>query len=83
MMQDLLPLATPRSTRRRQAMNVDDLGRVLDRCRILLGSAMEELDTISDIIGEAGPIADQLEHLKAEVVHLWDGLPEPELPLVS
>ena len=77
-----LPLATPRTMRRRrQAMHVDDLGRALDRVRILLGSSIEELDVIADIVPETGEIADQLDRIKEQIVDLWDGLPEPELPL--
>jgi hypothetical protein len=59
----------------------DDAGRALDRARILLGSACEELMSASHLAPGADELAGRVELLKTEVVRAWERLPAPELPL--
>ncbi len=74
-----LSLAPPRSLGRR-IVHVDDAGRALDRARILLGSACEELLSAAHLASEADELAGRVELLKAEVVQAWERLPEPQQP---
>ena len=62
-------------------VHLDDAGRALDRARILLGSACEELLSAAHLAPEADELAGRVELLKTEVVQAWERLPEPELPL--
>ena len=65
-----LSLAPLRSLGRR-IVHLDDAGRALDRARILLGSACEELLSAAQLAPEADELAGRVELLKAEVVQAW------------
>ncbi len=73
----LLLVPCPTHTR---IVHLDDAGRALDRARILLGSACEELLSASQLAPEADELAGRVELLKAEVVQVWERLPEPQQP---
>ncbi len=77
---EALPLGMPHLHKRR-ITHLDDAGRCLDRCRILLTAALEELMAAEHLAPEAGQLASRIERLRAEVVTAWERLPEPELPL--
>jgi hypothetical protein len=64
-------------------MHIDDVGRLLDRTRILLTNAIAALADAEHVVPEARDIADDLDRLKERLMRAWECLPEPELPLAS
>ncbi len=79
-METLPLLFAPRLTHAR-IVHLDDAGRALDRARILLGGACEELLSAAHLPPEANELAGRIELLKTEVARTWERLPAPELPL--
>ena len=71
----------PSRARKARIVHLDDAGRALDRARILLGSACEELLSAVHLAPEADALVGRVELLKAEVVRAWERLPALELPL--
>ncbi len=64
----------------RRIVHLDDAGRALDRARILLGGACEELLSAAHMAPEADELAGRVELLRGEVVQAWERLPEPQQP---
>jgi hypothetical protein len=79
MMQPLLPLPASRAFAAR-VVNSDDVGRLIDRARILLDNAISALADAEHVVPEVGPIADELDRLRDRVVQAWHQLDEPSLP---
>jgi hypothetical protein len=80
-MMETLPLLFAPCPRHARIVHLDDAGRALDRARILLGSACEELMSAAHLAPGADELAGRVELLKVEVVRAWERLPAPELPL--
>jgi hypothetical protein len=80
-MMETLPLLLVPCPTHARIVHLDDAGRALDRARILLGSACEELLSAAHLAPGADELAGRVELLKAEVMRAWEGLPAPELPL--
>ena len=78
---ETLPLLLAPCPMHARIVHLDDAGRALDRARILLGSACEELLSAAHLAPGADELAGRVELLKAEVVRAWERLPAPELPL--
>ena len=78
---ETLPLLLAPCPMHARIVHLDDAGRALDRARILLGSACEELMSAAHLAPGADELAGRVELLKAEMVRAWERLPEPELPL--
>ena len=78
---ETLPLLLAPCLTHTRIVHVDDAGRALDRARILLGSACDELLSAAHLAPEADELASRVEVLKAEVVQAWERLPAPDLPL--
>lgn len=76
---DLLPLRE--RPFQRPAVHIDDIGRALDRSRILLDNAIRELLSVAHTVDEAQCLAEKLGQIKATLVKAWNELEEPELPL--
>jgi exonuclease VII small subunit len=76
---DLLPLTQP--SYQRPLVHIDDIGRALDRARILLDSSIRELRSAAHVAPEAEGLAEELAAVKAKLVKVWNELEEPELPL--
>jgi hypothetical protein len=74
-------LDLPQRPYQRPVMHVDDIGRALDRSRILLDNAIRELLSVAHTVDEAQDIAEALIQSKERLVRAWDDLAEPELPL--
>ena len=77
-----LPLPLASRVCRARIIHLDDAGRALDRARILLGGACEELLSAAHLAPGADELAGRVELLKTEVVRAWERLPAPELPLI-
>jgi hypothetical protein len=80
-MMETLPLLLAPCPTHARIVHLDDAGRALDRARILLGSACEELLSAAHLAPGADELAGRVELLKTEVVRAWERLPAPELPL--
>jgi hypothetical protein len=80
-MMETLPLLLASCPTHTRIVHLDDAGRALDRARILLGGACEELMSAAHLAPGADELAGRVELLKTEVVRAWERLPEPELPL--
>jgi hypothetical protein len=80
-MMETLPLLLVPCPMHTRIVHLDDTGRALDRARILLGSACEELLSAAHLAPGADELAGRVELLKVEVVRAWERLPAPELPL--
>ena len=78
---ETLPLLLAPCSMHARIVHLDDAGRALDRARILLGSACEELLSAAHLAPGADELAGRVELLKTEVVRAWERLPAPELPL--
>ncbi len=78
---ETLPLLLAPYPTHTRIVHVDDVGRALDRARILLGSVYDELLSAAHLAPQADELAGRVELLKAEVVQAWERLPAPELPL--
>jgi hypothetical protein len=81
-MMETLPLLLVPCPTHARIVHLDDAGRALDRARILLGGACEELLSAAHLAPGADELAGRVELLKAEVVRAWERLPAPELPLI-
>ena len=66
---------------RAPALHVHDAGIALDRARILVGAALEEIARARLHAPRAGELAAQASALRAALTREWEELPEPELPL--
>jgi hypothetical protein len=73
-------LDLPQRSYQRPVLHVDDLGRTLDRSRILLDNAIRELTSVAHITPEAESIADAIGLIKDRLVKAWEELEEPSLP---
>jgi hypothetical protein len=80
-MMETLPLLLAPCPTHPRITHLDDAGRALDRARILLGGACEELLSAAHLAPGADELAGRVELLKTEVVRAWEELPAPELPL--
>jgi hypothetical protein len=60
---------------------MDDAGRCLDRSRICLNAAIEDLLSAAHLVPEAEQLAEEVKRVKALIVTAWLALDEPELPL--
>jgi hypothetical protein len=73
-------LDLPQRSYQRPVIHVDDLGRTLDRARILLDSSIRELSSVAHITPDAEGLAAEISQIKARLVKAWEELEEPTLP---
>jgi hypothetical protein len=73
-------LDLPQRSYQRPVVHIDDIGRALDRSRILLDNAIRELLSAAHMAPEAEGLAEELGHIKTRLVSAWENLEEPALP---